>query len=411
MKWITIKSGAKIAAILVIAIVAMCCGKAPVWVETGDENCSTSSWSQVGLKEAQRIAEDAGATAFILLTDGKTVASWGDLTTPTSLHSAVKAILSTLVAMNLGEGPKQIPLHATLEELEIDDVPPLSDEQRQIRVIDLLRSVSGVTRDAASEVPNMRREKRRRLEDGAPPGTTWAYNNWDYNVLITILQMRTETSLVDLFLTHLASPLGMQDIGSDTVTLVYDWPPPGGYSHPHVNIVLSARDMARFGQLHLDHGNWNGQQLLPEDWTTRIRTDYERTTTESHAAGAHSYLWWLPMGETVRAAGVPEGTYYASGLAGQKIVIFPEWNSVLVLKADTRNFDAGLELFARERSVDPRAPDTMDAYLREIATAECGPINERTGWCAMVPFVHIGEFAEIVNALIAARTDTDGIHR
>ena len=65
----------------------------------------------------RRTAENAGATAVTLLTENQEVLVWGGQATPASLHSAVKVVLSALVAVNIGDGPDQVRLEATVAEL------------------------------------------------------------------------------------------------------------------------------------------------------------------------------------------------------------------------------------------------------------------------------------------------------
>ncbi len=90
----------------------------------------------------------------------------------------------------------------------------------------------------------------------------------------------------------------------------------------------TARDYARFGQLFLDDGVWDGERLLPEGWveysTTPVRAD-----GIEHGYGAQ---WWLnDRGDgTLRMPSVPTDTYWASGNEGQQVVVVPSADLVVV---------------------------------------------------------------------------------
>src|SRR4029079_8257023 len=98
----------------------------------------------------------------------------------------------------------------TLAELGIDEKStPLTTEERQARVLDLLLARSGVYLPAAAEIDAMRDARPKR--GSHPPGTFWYYNNWDFNVLGTIFRQATGEDLFQAFDRRIAKPIGMQD--------------------------------------------------------------------------------------------------------------------------------------------------------------------------------------------------------
>ena len=83
--------------------------------------------------------------------------------------------------------------------------------------------------------------------------------------------------------------------------------------------------MARFGQLYLQKGEWNGKQVISRKWVTETLKPYSIFPDGT----AYGYLWWIDTdfhGDTV---------YYASGYGGQMILIWPSEKIVLALNADT----------------------------------------------------------------------------
>ena len=285
-------------------------------------------WDLQKVDEAFRFACEMGTTTLIIVTDGKVVRSMGDVTVPYHVHSVRKALLSALVGQHVGTGPNQINMERTLAELGIDDDPhPLNQMQKEAKVLHLIRSVSGINHLAAAEGGLMQKDKDRLLgKKPNTPGIKWAYNNWDYNALTTIFMQETGLSIYQAFKQGIADPLGMQDFGKDSVILEYERELS---THPKAGFKMSARDLAKFGQLYLNKGKWDGKQIIPEEWIDRITDDYTVTGKELLRSG-HGYLWWVPIDKKAREMGIPDGTVVATGFGSQRIVVIPRWNTVIV---------------------------------------------------------------------------------
>ena len=285
-------------------------------------------WDLRKIDAAFRFACELGTTTLLITTSGEVVRSMGDVTAPHRVHSVRKALLSALIGQHIGTGPEQINLDSTLAELGIDDEPHLLNElQKKATVLHLIKSVSGINHAAAAEAGLMQKDKDQRL-GRAPniPGTKWAYNNWDYNALTTIFMQETGLSVFEAFKQGIADPLGMQDFDKDAVSLKYERELS---IHPKAGFKMSARDLAKFGQLYLNKGKWNGKQIIPEEWIDRITDDYTITGKNLLNSG-HGYLWWVPVDNQSREMGIPEGTFVAAGFGSQRIVVIPHWDTVIV---------------------------------------------------------------------------------
>jgi len=271
------------------------------------------------------------ADAFVIVTEGETVASLGPLDTAYATHSVRKAMLNAILGQHVGDGPGKVLLEATLEHLDIDDAPdPLTPLQRQATVLDLVRSVSGINHPAAAE-GGLTADKDKRLgHEENQPGSVWAYNNWDYNALTTIFEQRTGLTVAEAFKAGIADPLGFQDFSEASVS--YSKAPERSV-HRAAAFRLSGRDLARFGQLYLDKGVADGEAVLPAAWIDRITSDYEKTGISGLRSG-HGYLWWIPSTDT----GLPEGSFVAWGLGQQTVFVIPSWDTVIVHQSDTTEF-------------------------------------------------------------------------
>lgn len=360
---------------------------------------TTHGWDAKSLENAFQFACELGTTTLIVATNGEVVGAMGDLATPHRVHSVRKALLSALVGQHTGNGPKQINLENTLTELEIEDEPhPLTRQQKEAKVLHLIKSVSGINHAAAAEGGLMQKDKDRRLgQTPNIPGTKWAYNNWDYNALTTIFMEETGLSVYEAFKKGIADPLGMQDFGKDAVIIEYEL---ALSMHPKAGFSLSARDLLKFGQLYLKKGDWQGREIIPASWIDRITQDYT-LTGRSGLRSAHGYLWWVPIDEKSNLMGVPEGTYMAAGFGSQRIVVIPAWNTVIVHQVDTRPlFDCCRRLMSEQGYSFKDALINIVVNCR-YAGALSGGFCRQCGWA----FNFMGEksFTRIFGKILEAR--------
>lgn len=150
----------------------------------------------------------------------------------------------------------------------------------------------------------------------AEPGSYFAYSTGGTHLLAAALEQAVGMSEFEYGKAHLFGPLGMESVfwGAD----------PQGVTDGGNGIVLTARDAARFGQLYLEGGAWNGQQIVPAQWVEESTA--VQNTGPGGRTGQYGYSWW------VRPFGAGEyDTYYAFGAWGQYIFVVPELNLVTVI--------------------------------------------------------------------------------
>jgi CubicO group peptidase (beta-lactamase class C family) len=144
----------------------------------------------------------------MIIQGGTVVDQWGQIDKKISSYSVRKSLLSALYGIYSAEGV--IDINQTLEELGIDDSPdPLTHEEKQARIVDLLRARSGIYHEVDFETESMK--KNRPPRGSHAPGTFWYYNNWDFNVLGTVFEKKTGLKIGDAFYKRVAKPIGMQD--------------------------------------------------------------------------------------------------------------------------------------------------------------------------------------------------------
>jgi len=287
-------------------------------------------WSSEKLSVAKAYADSIDTAAVMIVDDGVIVSQWGETTKLFNVHSIRKSFVSALYGIAVAH--REIKLDATLEQLGIDDnEPSLTPEEKQARVIDLLKARSGIYHAALYENAAMKAEKPAR--GSHPPNSFWSYNNWDFNALGTIYERLTQDSVYHGFQTRVADRIGMEDY--DFAAQEYVTGPDS--IHRAYAFRMSARDMARFGLLYLRNGFWRGSSVMPASWVRASTTAY--SVADGHARDNYSgygLLWWVCInGNHYPKVDLPDGSFSAWGAGGHFIAVIPAFNLVVVHRVDT----------------------------------------------------------------------------
>jgi CubicO group peptidase (beta-lactamase class C family) len=163
------------------------------------------------------------------------------------------------------------------------------------------------------------------------PGTGHDYSNLSSHLLSVIVSRACEVDLLDYADEHLFTPLGIEP-----GVWTQDW---DGYRWGAGELHLRARDMARFGQLYLDGGTVDGEQVVPASWIEDSWTPYTEgawgnKVGDNFDRTAYGYQWWI-----IDAG--PHTYYLAWGHGGQQIAVLPELDMVVVVTADPLVGDHG----------------------------------------------------------------------
>jgi len=289
-------------------------------------------FSSEKLEKLKEHLAQSGSSALMILVDGDVIFDWGETKKKHTIHSIRKALLNSLYGTAIAKG--QIDTSMTLRELGIDDIPPsLTKNELDARIIDLLKSRSGVYHNAAGVSKGMLLGKPER--EAHKPGEHYYYNNWDFNVLGAIIEKKTGKSIYDLFKYEIAKPLGMHDYKGkyssiDGESDEEEIPDNDGFyqyersksKYPAYHFRMSARDLALYGQLYLNKGNWNGQQIIPMEWVDLSTKPYSIYDTKYGIA--YGMLWY-----------VKGKSFYHTGLGIHMLAVYPDSKMVLVHRVDT----------------------------------------------------------------------------
>jgi len=159
------------------------------------------------------------------------------------------------------------------------------------------------------------------------PGSIFVYNNGATHMLAAILQKVTGEDLLNYLRPRLLSPLGILGAQWQSATSGI----PLGFSGLHV----TTESIARFGQLLLNRGEWNGRQLLSDSWITRATAVQISNAAEPNPDWGQGYgyhLWRSKHG------------YRADGAFGQFCLVLPEYDAVIVTTAATEDMQGLLDL-------------------------------------------------------------------
>lgn len=173
------------------------------WMRYADP--ADAGFDAAGLEAAREIWEGLPSSAFLVISDGAVVSAWGEVDRRFMCHSVRKSFMSALYGVYWDRGV--IELNKNLVDLGIDDLGDgLLETEKQARILDLLKARSGVFHPAAYAG---RTDSQPRGSQG--PGRYFAYNNWDFNTLVTILEQETGDKVFEAFDEYFAKPLEMED--------------------------------------------------------------------------------------------------------------------------------------------------------------------------------------------------------
>lgn len=296
------------------------------WAKSNSIECD---WSSEKLEEITKQAKSIGTKSLFIVQNGKVVLDWGQTSTNFHIFSARKSLLSGLYGIFSDKGV--IDLSSTLGDLDIDDLPPkLTPLEKTAKIIDLLKSRSGVYHKAAYETPGM--EKNRPQRGSFKPGEHWYYNNWDFNALTTIFEKQTGISVFKAFEEEIANPLMMEDFDVDKNQYHYE----EQSIYPATIWYLSARDLARFGLLFLHNGRWGKDQIISQEWIEKSTTAY----SDLGILGGYGLCWWVALnGEHYPFIKMPDGSYSARGTGEQTLLIIPAYDLIIVHQTEVSSPD------------------------------------------------------------------------
>ncbi len=269
--------------------------------------------------------------SFMLVRHGKVVAEgwWSpyDAASPHVLYSLSKSFTSTAVGLAIAEG--KLSLSDEVLKFFPDDAPAQpGNNLKAMRVSDLLRMSTGQQTEPA--LTGNERWTKIFLAHPVPfkPGTHFLYNTAATYMLSAIVQKVTGTTVLDYLRPRLFAPLGIENPTWGTS--------PQGVSLGGYGLSVRTEDIARFGQLYLQKGEWHGRRLLPASWVeaaTALQTSNGSDPASDWDQG-YGYQFWRCR----------NGEYRGDGAFGQYCIVMPQQDAVVAITSGVRNMQAVLNL-------------------------------------------------------------------
>ncbi|MFH1635190.1 MAG: serine hydrolase [Chloroflexota bacterium] len=272
--------------------------------------------------------------SFMLLRHGVVVAEgWWHPYRPESPHmlfSLSKSFTSTAVGLAVSEG--FLSVEDPLLKFFPDETPKkISANLAAMQVRHLLSMTTGHHTDTTEQIMRARNPFKAflKLPVEHEPGTYFVYNSGASFMLAAIVQKLTGQTLVEYLTPRLFEPLGIEDAVWDSH--------PNGVNFGGWGLNIKTEDIARFGQLYLQKGQWQGRQLIPAAWVEAATAKQVSNGPDENPdwEQGYGYQFWRCQ---------PASIYRGDGAFGQFCIVMPEQDAVLAITAGVAEMQPILNL-------------------------------------------------------------------
>ena len=277
---------------------------------------------------------DRGGASGVVIRKGYIIATWGDIEKPDQTFSATKSYLSTVAGLAWDDG-----LFGVTDKVSgyVTDGTFSGSHNSKITWEHLLNQSSDWSgtlfemADWADRPPRTGTPEEWQRREMREPGTTFEYNDVRVNLLAYSLLQVLRKPLPAVFKEQVMDPIGASTTwrwyGYDNSWVNIDGQmiqSVSGGAHFGGGLIISTLDHARFGLLLARNGNWNGRQLISEEWITMA-------TKPSPANINYGYMWWLLGGER-QIPGISNNVFYATGMGGNYVIVDRDKDLVIVIR-------------------------------------------------------------------------------
>lgn len=242
------------------------------------------------------------------------------------LASVTKSVMTTLIAIAADQGKLELD-QPMVSYFSNNTIANLDGLKEHITIRHLASMSSGLNCTQEGDEATLREMKaspdwvRFTLDRKVvwQPGTNFVYCSPGMHLLSAILQHTTGMTALDFARQNLFEPLGIHD-----VIWLTD---PQGYNRGSEGVYLHPYDMAKIGYLWLNNGQWDGKQIVSQEWVENsVKAQFETGDGDDYGYG-----WWVQTDE-------PQ-SYTASGRGGQRITVVPSWNLIVATTGGGFSFD------------------------------------------------------------------------
>ena len=232
--------------------------------------------------------------------------------------SMAKSVTSILIGCAIDEG-----LIKSVEEPITNYIPELKKDFEKVTIKHLLQMTSGIKFNESYVNPfgdaaafyygiNLRKQINK-MKLKRQPGKQFEYVSGNTQLLGLVLERSLKNKTITSYLQEkLWSPLGMEFDASWSMDRKNN-----GLEKTFCCLNACARDFAKIGRLYKNKGNWNGKQVVSEQW---VEASTKLDKSEG-SANFYQYQWWLPT---------PNEDFLAEGILGQFVYVYPTKDLIIV---------------------------------------------------------------------------------
>ena len=248
------------------------------------------------------------------------------------LRSATKSFVSALTGIAIDKGFIKSKNEKVLSYFPEYLIENNSDNKQNITIENLLTNQSGLDCDVSNPNSVGNETTMNNTDDWVKftlnlpmadsAGGKGMYCSGNPITLGRMIEKTTKQTLPEFAAKNLFNPLGIKNF-------VWNFKPDKSSVETFCQVYLTSRDMAKFGLLYLNKGNWNNQQIISKEWVEQSLKKH------SVVQGVdYGYLWW---NKYLEADGVKYYSFGAQGNGGQKIYIWPQQNMITVITGGNYN--------------------------------------------------------------------------
>ncbi len=288
-----------------------------------------------------------------------------------TLYSLSKSFTSSAIGLAVGEG--KLTVDDKIVSIFPNDLPAtISENLGKMRIKDLLTMSTGHAKDTT---PSLREQAdttwvKSFLAQPVEhrPGTFFVYNSGATYMLSAIVQKVTGQTLLEYLTPRLFKPLGIDG---------FDWEvDPKGINTGGWGLRVKTEDIARFGQMYLQKGMWNGKRILSEKWINdatgrqvESKGGGTRSVSDNDWQQGYGYQFWRCRHEAYRG----DGAY------GQYCIVMPEKDMVIAITSETSNMGGILDqvwkhILPAVKGTDTAADKSAQAMLKQKLTTLALPM-------------------------------------
>ncbi len=290
-------------------------------------------------------------------------------------YSMCKSIVSMAIGILVSEG--KLTVEDKLSDIFSSRMNPFAFRKKTIKVKHLLNMSSGVDFNEAGALSGNDWRKGF-LEAGSKfePGTQFEYNSMNTYMLSAIVTEITGQSLFQFCRERIFIPMGIKRIFWESC--------PQNITKGGWGLFIRTEDMAKFGQLYLQNGKWNGVQLIPEEWLKESVSHQIETGKDDNEH--YGYQLWINDDRP--------GSYAFNGMLGQNVFVYPDIDMIVVTNAGNadlfqtspmaimiRNSMKEIEVFDHALEKDFKAESELHALCKSLSGETSSfPTIKAGGW-------------------------------